>query len=155
MSFTPDALTRVLLPLVTAHGLDLEQVQLRRVGRTTQIVAFVDQDGGVDLDTIAAVSGSIAAELESRPDVAALDYSLEVTSPGVDRPLTLPRHWRRNIGRLVAVELVGSSLTGRITAVDDEGVELEVRGRARRVLLDDVVRALVQVEFSRTDTEPA
>lgn len=155
MSINSDALTRALEPLVAAHGLDLEQLRLRRVGRATQIVVVVDADGGVDLDTIAAVSGSIAAELDDRADLATLDYSLEVTSPGIDRPLTLLRHWRRNMGRLVKVELVGSVLTGRIAAVDDEGVELEVGGKPRRVELGDVVTALVQVEFSRTESEPA
>ncbi len=81
-------------------------------------------------------------------------YTLEVSSPGVDRPLTLPRHWRRNVSRLVAVTTAdGQEVTGRVTAVTDTEVELEVnlKGRISRrtIALADVRRALVQVEFSR------
>ena len=81
-------------------------------------------------------------------------YTLEVSSPGVERPLTLPRHWRRSTGRLVAITTAKhEQVTGRITSVSDTEVELEidVKGRTSRrtIALADVARAVVQVEFSR------
>lgn len=155
MSITAAALHRALTPVLAPHGVDLEDVELRRVGRTTQVIVVIDRDGGVDLDTIAAVSRNVAAELEGRPEWVSADYTLEVTSPGVDRPLMTPRRWRRNIGRLVEVETADSRLTGRIVAVDDDWVEIDARGKLHRLGLDRVVRALVQVEFARTDTEQA
>jgi ribosome maturation factor RimP len=81
-------------------------------------------------------------------------YTLEVTSRGVDRPLTEPRHWRRNRDRLVKVSLRdGTQLTGRVTDSDDTGVTLDVDGSARRLAYDAVGKALVQVEFNRRRTE--
>jgi ribosome maturation factor RimP len=82
-------------------------------------------------------------------------YTLEVTSRGVDRPLTLPRHWRRNKGRLVKVTLVegGQVTTARIGASDDEGVTLVVDGSERRTAYPDIAKALVQIEFKRIDDE--
>lgn len=155
MSITAAALQQDLPPIVAPHGVDLEEVELRRVGRTTRVIVVVDRDGGVDLDTIAAVSRCIGAELEGRPEWATTDYALEVTSPGVDRPLKTQRRWRRNIGRLVEVETTDSSLTGRIVAVDDVRVEIDSGGRLHQLPLECVVRALVQVEFARFDTEQA
>src|SRR5690606_13771679 len=79
-------------------------------------------------------------------------YLLEVTSRGVDRPLTLPRHWRRNSGRLVKVTLVeGGVVTGRVGGSNDESVELDVDGETHEVVYTDVAKALVQIEFNRKD----
>ncbi|MBU1802624.1 MAG: ribosome maturation factor RimP, partial [Actinobacteria bacterium] len=80
-------------------------------------------------------------------------YTLEVTSRGVDRPLTMPRHWRRNADRLVKVTLTdGSSMTGRIGDSGEETVVVEVSGVEKLVAYDDIARALVQVEFNRKTT---
>jgi ribosome maturation factor RimP len=77
-------------------------------------------------------------------------YTLEISSPGVDRPLTLPRHWRRNAGRLVTVTLTsGNKIKGRVGVVTDQSVELEVEGESRTIGYDDVARAKVEVEFNR------
>jgi ribosome maturation factor RimP len=81
-------------------------------------------------------------------------YTLEVTSRGVDRPLTEPRHWRRNHDRLVRVTLVeGGQVTGRVTSSDDTGVVLDVSGASRRVEYAAIAKALVQVEFNRRSSE--
>ena len=80
-------------------------------------------------------------------------YTLEVTSPGIDRPLTLPRHWRRNEGRLVKVtDHEGASTTGRIVGHDDDGADLDVDGERRRVAYDAIASALVQIEFNRKES---
>jgi ribosome maturation factor RimP len=79
-------------------------------------------------------------------------YTLEVTSPGVDRPLTLPRHWRRNEGRLVKVVLdTGESLTGRIVGSDQRQAVVDVDGTKHEVPLADVAKARIQIEFNRKE----
>jgi ribosome maturation factor RimP len=69
----------------------------------------------------------------------------------VDRPLTAPRHWRRNTGRLVTVTVAGRSITGRVTAADDDGVELDVDGKAQRAGYAELGPGKVQIEFKRLD----
>jgi ribosome maturation factor RimP len=83
-------------------------------------------------------------------------YTLEVSSPGVDRPLTLPRHWVRNTGRLVLVTLTnGKQITGRITGLEGEVVSLEQENKGRKstqqLSLSEISKAIVQIEFSRVE----
>ncbi|MDT9593847.1 ribosome maturation factor RimP [Nocardioides zeae] len=137
-------------------GLDVEAVELTPAGRRRVLRVAVDTDGGVDLDTVAAATKAISVVLDEPPGDALLGeqaYTLEVTSRGVDRPLTAPRHWRRNADRLVKVTLVeGGEVVGRVGASDDEGVLLdpEKKGEeATRVLYADVAKAVVQIEFNR------
>jgi ribosome maturation factor RimP len=80
-------------------------------------------------------------------------YVLEVTSPGVDRPLTEQRHWRRAAGRLVSVPVVGQPVTGRIAHVDDSGVTLDTGGVSRQVPWADLGRGKVQIEFTHAGEE--
>lgn len=149
-----DRVLALLAPAVSAAGLVLEDVELRSVGRRTVLRVLVDSERGVTLDEVAAASQAVSDVLDSSDVLGDEPYTLEVSSPGVDRPLTERRHWRRSTGRLVAVtRRDGSSVTGRVLAVSDESVELEVvdRGRTSRTVvgLGDVARAVVQVEFSR------
>ncbi len=131
-------------------GLDVEAVELTPAGKRRVLRVAVDQDGGVTLDDVAAATKRVDDVLESSTALGEQPYTLEVTSRGVDRPLTLPRHWRRNADRLVKVTLVeGEVLTGRITTSDDDGVELDVDGAARRLEYAAVAKALVQIEFNR------
>jgi ribosome maturation factor RimP len=138
-------------------GVDLEDVEVAKAGRRHVVRVIIDRDGGVDLDLVAKVSQRISELLDGPLDDAIEGaYVLEVTSPGVDRPLTLPRHWRRALTRLVQVTLAdGSEVTGRISEVtDDETVVLTLDGEQRSLSLADVTRAIVQVEFNRKD-DPA
>ncbi|HZE39634.1 MAG TPA: ribosome maturation factor RimP [Stackebrandtia sp.] len=144
----------VVEPVVTAEGYDLEELKVSQAGRRTMVRVLVDRDGGVDLDAIAAVSRELskaldAAEADEGP-FAASSYTLEVSSPGVDRPLTMPRHWRRNAGRLVSVRLKDSTVTARITGADDDGVELDTPEGSRRVAYGDLGSGRIQLEFSRS-----
>jgi ribosome maturation factor RimP len=116
-----------LEPLVAGLGFDLEEVRVSRVGRRTLVKVVVDADGGLELDDVADVSRAVDAHLDA-DDPFAGPFVLEVSSPGVDRPLTEPRHWRRNVHRLVQVEHGGAPLTARVVAVDDDGVTLRVEG---------------------------
>ena len=148
-------LAEVLAPLVAAAGYDLEDLRVAAAGKRSVVRVVVDKDGGVTLDDVAdisrVVSDALDAEDEADPGLLGTSYVLEVSSPGVDRPLTEPRHWRRNVGRRVAASLRdGSTAEGRITAVDDAGVTLD----EQRVLpWADLAGGAVQVEFTRTDDE--
>jgi ribosome maturation factor RimP len=148
------AVLAVLDPVVTAAGYDLEDVSVSQAGRRRLLRVIVDRDGGVDLDAVAEISREASLALDDSDVMGSTAYVLEVSSPGVDRPLTEPRHWRRNRGRLVRAPLtVGGDVTGRVVAADDEGVVLDVGGEERRLAWDEVGRGVVQVEFNRNDGE--
>jgi len=141
----------VIEPVVAAAGYDLEEVGVARAGRRHVVRVLVDTDGGINLDDVAIVSREISAALdaaeENGGEVLAGEYQLEVGSPGVDRPLTEPRHWRRNRTRLVAV----NGLTGRVIEVDDEGIVLDVAGTPRSIPFGELGPGRVQIEFKRMD----
>jgi ribosome maturation factor RimP len=110
----------------------------------------VDKDGGVTMDDIADATREVSRVLDDTDAMGAQPYTLEVSSPGTDRPLVLPRHWRRNRGRLVKVSLRGGqTLTGRVTRTDDTRAVLDVDGTTHEVPFDAVTRAKVQIEFNR------
>jgi ribosome maturation factor RimP len=161
MSTTQSERLRGLLePLVTKAGLDLEDVEVTAAGRRRQLLVVVDSDEGVPLDMVAELSRAISRTLDDADAMGAAAYVLEVTSPGVDRPLTEPRHFRRNIGRLARVwRTAGGELTARITAVDEDGLDLEVPGvkgrrpRPARLAFAEIVKARVEVEFSRREAD--
>jgi ribosome maturation factor RimP len=144
-------LRAVVEPVVGAAGYDLEDLTVSRAGRRSVVRVVVDRDGGLDLDAVADVSRSVSKALDAAEaggrEIVAGEYQLEVSSPGVDRPLTLPRHWRRNVGRLVKV----GPLVGRIADVDDAGVLLEVAGQRTAIAHEDLGPGRVQVEFDRLD----
>lgn len=141
-----DALSAPLLDL----GLDLEAVELTPAGKRRVLRIAVDADGGPTLDDIADATRAVSAVLDDSDVMGQQPYTLEVTSRGVDRPLTLPRHWRRNADRLVSVTLVeGAAVTGRVRDSDHEAVELDVDGGVRRFSYAEIARALVQIEFNR------
>lgn len=145
-----DRLAGLLAGPIEALGLDLEAVDLSRAGKRSVLRVAVDKDGGVDMDDIAAATREVSQVLDDSDLMGNSPYTLEVSSPGVDRPLTLPRHWRRNAGRLVKATLVeGGEATGRIVSTDETGVVLNVDGAERRVEFADVAKARIQIEFKR------
>jgi ribosome maturation factor RimP len=146
-------LLTVIEPVVTGAGYDLEELVLKQIGRRYQVRVMIDGDGGVNLDVIAEVARAVSKALdeaeEAGPSLISGEYQLEVSSPGVDRPLTLPRHWRRNAGRLVKVKLGERTVTGRVISADDAGVILDVNGAQRSGAYGDLGQGRVQVEFNR------
>jgi len=140
-----------LEPVVAAAGFDLEDVAVSSAGRRSVIRVIVDRDGGVDMDAVAAVSRVVSDTLDSTDVTGDIPYTLEVTSPGVDRPLTESRHWRRAAGRLV----VAGDIRGRVLAADDAGVTLLVDGTERTVPYSELPAGKVQIEFDRAGSDPA
>jgi ribosome maturation factor RimP len=147
---TRERLRSLLEPVVTAHHLDLEDVAVTPAGRRRLLRVVVDGEGGVDLDRVALVSQAVSEVLDGTDAMGSAPYLLEVTSPGVDRPLTQSRHWRRARSRLVRAQLVnGGVVTGRLLAADEDAATLDVDGSPRRLPYAQVARARVEVEFSR------
>ncbi|TMR90218.1 ribosome maturation factor RimP [Nonomuraea basaltis] len=147
-----DHLMKLLEPVVSAEGLDLEDITVTQAGKRRLLRVIVDRDGGVSLDDVADVSQAVSAALDGDDAMGQAAYTLEVSSPGVDRPLTEPRHWRRAAKRLVKAEMRdGTVVEGRIVAADESGVDLDVAGAARRFDYEDLARGRVQVEFRRID----
>ena len=163
-----DRLQALLEPAVAAVGYDLEAVRVSQVARRRRVEVVVDGDDGVSLDAVSDITRVVSDVLDG-PDGAAVmgeqPYVLEVGSPGTDRPLTEPKHWRRAKGRLVrAVLREGGDVSGRILDSDDDGVllELEVPGKKkgqpsttqeRRLAFAEVAKARVEIEFNRKDDE--
>lgn len=136
---------------LAALGLDVEAVETTPAGKRRILRIAVDKDGGVTLDDVADATREINRILDDSDVMGEQPYTLEVTSRGVDRPLTLPRHWRRNRGRLVKVVLAdGDTLTGRVVESGDDEAVLDVDGGRRPVRFAEVAKALVQIEFNRT-----
>ena len=149
---TRDRITAAVSDPLGALGFDLEAVEVTPAGKRRLLRLAVDRDGGVTLDDIADATRQVSQAIDDADAMGEAPYTLEVTSRGVDSPLTLPRHWRRNRDRLVKVTTAeGETLTGRIGDSDDDRVSLDVSGQQRSLAYGDVARALVQVEFNRKD----
>jgi ribosome maturation factor RimP len=140
-------------------------VSVTPAGRRSVVRVVVDRDEGITLDDIADVSKAVSEVLDANDDGMGRPYVLEVTSPGVDRPLTEHRHWRRNVGRLVVVTAGGDEVTGRIDDVDETGVVLAVEAKGkpgakkkpptpRHVPWAQLGAGRVQVEFGRAEAGP-
>ena len=148
-----DRLAGELTAPLAEIGLDVEAVELTQAGKRRMLRIAVDQDGGVTMDDIADATREVSRVLDVSDAMGSQPYTLEVTSPGTDRPLTLPRHWRRNRSRLVKVSLAdGGSLTGRVTDADELRAVLDVDGTPHEVAYGDVSKAKVQIEFNRKES---
>ena len=157
---TGSALTReisqAITPVVSGLGFFLEDVQVTRAGKSQIITCVVDGGSSLTLDQVTQASREISAILDVATFLDDQSFTLEVTSPGIDRPLTERRHWEKNLTRLVVVTLLdGSAVQGRITELTDNGVRLieNIKGRMKEhnVEFADIKRAQVEVEFNRKD----
>ena len=149
---TRDRLAGVLADPLADTGLDVEAIELTQAGRRRLLRVAVDKDGGVTMDDIADATREVSRVLDGSGLMGEQPYTLEVSSPGTDRPLVLPRHWRRNRDRLVKVSTVdGRALTGRIAESDESHAVLDVDGTACEVSYDEVARARIQVELNRKE----
>lgn len=153
---TRDRLAEVLTDPLAATGLDVEAIDLTPAGKRRLLRVAVDKDGGVTLDDIAAATREVSRVLDG-PDGSEVmgeqPYTLEVSSPGTDRPLTHPRHWRRNQGRLVKVTFADKTTAiGRITDSDEERAVLDLDGTPREVGYSDVHKARIELEFNRKES---
>ena len=145
-------LAGLIEPVIAGVGMDLESVRMTVAGRRRLLRIVVDSDHGVSLDDAADVSREVSAVLDSSNALGEVPYTLEVSSPGVDRPLTEPRHWRRAAGRLVKVKVKVTgegAVEGRVLAADADGVTLDLAGGQRQLGYAELGAGSVQIEFGR------
>jgi ribosome maturation factor RimP len=147
-----DAVRGLADEAAAASGLVVEDVVVQAAGRRRVVRVVVDLPddavGGVPMDVVAALSQTLSRRLDEADAMGGAPYTLEVSSPGIDRPLSERRHWARARGRLVRVALHGGgSRTGRLTEVDDQGIVVD----DNRLNWQDVTRGRVEVDFSRPE----
>lgn len=156
-----DTVAELVTPVAERAGFDVDDVSVTPAGRRQVVRVTVDADGGVSLDAVAELSRSLSAVLDSSDVMGERSYTLEVGSRGATAPLTRPRHWRRNAGRLVKITFADAgrpALTGRIIDADDDAARVQAdtsagapAGPAQPLRIDyaDVRRATVQIEFTK------
>ena len=149
-----EKITELVQPAVEKAGFFLEDVHVVSPGKHRIITCIVDGQTPLNLDQVTSVSRDISELLDAASFLDETPFTLEVTSPGVDRPLTLARHWQKNLNRLVkVVKLDGSVINGRITTIEESHVLLieDVKGKPKEHtdLFADIKRATVEIEFNR------
>ena len=151
-----DQISELVTPAVREQGFYLEDVHIATPGSHRILTCIVDGDSALNLDQVTSVSRIISELLDEATFMGETPFTLEVTSPGVDRPLTAPRHFAKNVDRLLKVIKVdGSEVTGRILSNSDNDVTLTVtvkkETREEVIALADIKRAVVEIEFNRKD----
>jgi len=150
------SITDLISPAVTEAGFFLEEVQIASPGSHRIVTCVVDGQTPLNLDQVTVASRVISELLDTAEFMGETPFTLEVTSPGVDRPLTQPRHWSKNLTRLIKVTLSdGTITTGRLTEFNDANATLveNIKGRLKEhtVAFADIRRAVVEIEFNRKD----
>jgi ribosome maturation factor RimP len=158
-----ERIASLLQPAVSAMGMDLEGVRITSAGRRRLLRLVVDADGGVKLDDIALLSRKVSAVLDATAEMGEAPYTLEVSSPGVDRPLTEPKHWRRAVGRLVTAPVTADgpashgaprppSVRGRVRQAGEYGVLIDVEGESLEFGYSELGPGRIEIEFAPLDT---
>lgn len=147
------SITDAITPVVDAAGFFLEDVHIASPGNRRVVTVVVDGSVNLNLDEVTVITKEISAILDESEFMGQTPFTLEVSSPGVDRPLTLPRHWQKNMSRLVRSVMVnGEVVTGRVDVVHDESVCVVIEGKSpHKVELPfvEIKRAQVEIEFNR------
>jgi ribosome maturation factor RimP len=151
-----DQISELVTPAVSDQGFYLEDVHVATPGSHRIVTCIVDGDASLNLDQVTSVSRVISELLDEAAFMGETPFTLEVTSPGVDRPLTQPRHFAKNVDRLLKIiKLDGSEVTGRILSNTDQDVTLTVAVKKETiehtVSLSEIKRAVVEIEFNRKD----
>jgi ribosome maturation factor RimP len=151
-----DQISELVTPAVSDLGFYLEDVHVATPGNHRIVTCIVDGDVSLNLDQVTSVSRVISELLDEAAFMGETPFTLEVTSPGVDRPLTQPRHFKKNADRLLKIiKLDGSEVTGRILSNSDHDVTLAVSIKKetaeQTIALVDIKRAVVEIEFNRKD----
>jgi ribosome maturation factor RimP len=149
-----EKITELVQPTIEKAGFFLEDVHVVSPGKHRIVTCVVDGKTPLNLDQVTSVSRDISELLDAADFMDDSAFTLEVTSPGVDRPLTLARHWHKNLNRLVkVVNQDGSVVNGRVTSVEDSQVILneDIKGKTKEhtVNFADIKRATVEIEFNR------
>jgi len=153
-----DQISELITPALHKAGYFLEDVNLVNPGQHRIVTVIVDGESALNLDQVTVASKLVSELLDEAPFMGETPFTLEVTSPGIDRPLTLPRHFAKNVDRLLKVTKTdGIVITGRIISNTQDDVTLSVTEKKDvkevNVALADIKRATVEIEFNRKDGE--
>jgi len=141
-----EEISAAITPALSAFGFYLEDVTITSAGRRSMLTVIVDGDTHLSLDQVTSATKAIGEIIESLQSLGDTPFTLEVTSPGLDRPLTKPRHWRKNIDRLVKVVLLdGKEVKGRIKAASEVSATVD----ESEINFADIKRASLEVEFKQ------
>lgn len=139
-----EVVSAAIRPTIEASGNYLEELTITTAGKVKILTVIVDSDSHLNLDQITAVTKEISEIVEGLAELGENAFTLEVTSPGIDRPLTKPRHWRKNFDRLVKITMTsGKDIEGRI----GEATEATVLVGDQKVSFEDIKRAVLEIEF--------
>jgi ribosome maturation factor RimP len=137
-------ISAAIRPIIEASGNYLEELTITSAGKVKILTVIVDSDSHLNLDQITAVTKEISEVIETLEELGDSAFTLEVTSPGIDRPLTKPRHWRKNFNRLVKITMTsGQDIQGRI----GEATESAVLVGDQKISFEDIKRAVLEIEF--------
>jgi ribosome maturation factor RimP len=153
-----DQISELITPALQKAGYFLEDVNLVNPGQHRIVTVIVDGETGLNLDQVTVASKLVSELLDEASFMGETPFTLEVTSPGIDRPLTLPRHFAKNVDRLLKVtKNDGVVITGRIRLNTEKDVTLEVAEKKEIkeviIALSEIKRAMVEIEFNRKDGE--
>jgi ribosome maturation factor RimP len=151
-----DQISELITPALQQAGYFLEDVNIVSPGNHRIVTVIVDGESALNLDQVTVASKLVSELMDEAPFMGETPFTLEVTSPGIDRPLTLPRHFAKNVTRLLKVtQNDGVVVTGRITSNTDSDVTLSVVEKKETkeitLALADIKRAVVEIEFNRKD----
>ena len=139
-----EEISAAIRPIIEATGNYLEELTITTAGKVKILTVIVDSDAHLNLDQVTAVTKEISLVIQELPVLGATAFTLEVTSPGLDRPLTKPRHWRKNLDRLVKITMTsGQVIEGRIGAATETSVLVD----ENTVSFEDIKRAVLEIEF--------
>jgi ribosome maturation factor RimP len=139
-----EEISAAIRPIIEATGNYLEELSITSAGKVKILTVIIDSDTHLNLDQVTAVTKEISEIIEALPELGDGAFTLEVTSPGLDRPLTKPRHWRKNLDRLVKIIMTsGEEIQGRI----GEATETTVLVDSKKVSYEDIKRAVLEIEF--------
>ena len=138
----------VITPAIESLGFYVEDISITSAGRRSMLTVIVDGDTHLSLDQVTVATKAISEIVENLPTLGNNPFTLEVTSPGLDRPLTKPRHWRKNKDRLIKIVLNdGKEITGRIKDSTDDQVIVD----EQKVAFVDIKRATLEIEFKQVN----
>ena len=139
-----EEISAAIRPIIEATGNYLEELSITSAGKVKILTVIIDSDTHLNLDQVTAVTKEISEVIEALEELGDGAFTLEVTSPGLDRPLTKPRHWGKNLDRLVKIVMTsGQEITGRI----GEATETTVLVDSQKISYEDIKRAVLEVEF--------
>ncbi len=148
-------LTELLGPVISRAGFVLEEITVTPVGKRRLVAVVIDrEESNPSLDEVTVLSKEVSAILDNYSQMGEMPFTLEVTTPGIDKPLVLPRHWKKNIGRLVKITPTqGEKYIARIQSFADNKVTLESKNESSVISLSDIAKAQIEVEFNRKEVK--